>query len=149
MASPDVRELTTESEWRRAFPVVSQLRQDLTEKQYLESLREMRTEGYRLFALFDSDELVAVAGVCVRTNFYNGRHLFVYDLVTREGRRSEGHGSHLMQFLEDWARERDCESMTLESGLWREDAHRFYEEKLGMETFCYTFKKELPLSTPD
>jgi GNAT superfamily N-acetyltransferase len=82
------------------------------------------------------------AGAGVRTNFYNGRHLLVYDLVTRAGRRSEGHGERLMAFLEDWALDRDCECVTLESGRWREDAHRFYEDKLDMEKFCYTFKKE-------
>lgn len=73
----------------------------------------------------------------------NGRHLFVYDLVTRDDRRSEGHGTRLMQFVEEWADDRDCESITLESGLWRDDAHRFYEDDLGMDRYCYTFKKEL------
>ena len=155
MDETDVRELTTEAEWRTAFPVLRELRDHLTEQGYLEYLRAMREEGYRLFGLFedgekdedgdggdyDDGEIVAVAGAGIRTNFYNGRHLFVYDLVTRPERRSEGHGSRLMRFLEEWARERDCESITLESGLWREDAHRFYEDRLGMERYCYTFKR--------
>lgn len=142
MSSTDVRELTTESQFRAAFPVLGQLRDHLSEEAYLEYLREMREQGYRLFALFEDEEPIAVAGVALRTNFYNGRHLFVYDLVTRSDRRSEGHGSRLMEFLEEWGRERGCESITLESGLWRERAHRFYEEELGMDRFCYTFKKE-------
>lgn len=139
----EIRELTTEAEWRDAFPVLSQLRSHLTEESYLEYLDGMREEGYRLFALFEADEIVSVAGVAIRTNFYNGRHLFVYDLVTRESRRSEGHGARLMEFVETWARDRGCESFTLESGLWREDAHRFYEDDLDMDRYCYTFKKEL------
>lgn len=143
MAEPDVRELTTEREWRAAFPVVNQLRDHLTEETYLEYLAEMREQGYRLFALFDDDRIVSVAGVSSKTNFYNGRHLFVYDLVTREDRRSEGYGTRLMEFVERWARARGHESIVLESGLWRDDAHRFYEEHLGMERYCYTFKTEL------
>jgi len=138
-----IRELTTENEWRAAFPVLSQLREHLTEDRYLDYLREMRDEGYRLFAVFKGDDIVAIAGVVIRTNFYNGRHLFVFDLVTDADHRSEGHGEQLMQFLEEWARDRNCESMTLESGLWRDDAHRFYEERLDMDRYCYTFKKEL------
>ena len=141
MTTTEIRELTTESEWRDAYPVVSQLREDPSETGYLERLQEMREEGYHLFAVVTADEMVAVAGAGVRTNFYNGRHLFVSDLVTREDRRSEGHGAAMMAFLEEWARERGYESITLESGLWREDAHRFYEE-LDMEKFCYTFRKE-------
>lgn len=140
MPTPDIRELTTKQESREAFPVMRQLRDDLTESEYLDYLAQMREEGYHLFGL-DDDGLVTVAGVALRTNFYNGRHLFVYDLVTRESRRSEGHGAAMMAFLDEWANERDCESITLESGLWREDAHRFYED-LDMEKFCYTFKKE-------
>ena len=139
----DVRELTTEPEWRAAFPVVNQLRDHLTEETYLEQLAEMREQGYRLFALFDDDRIVSVAGVTPKTNFYNGRHLFVCDLVTRESRRSEGHGTRLMAFVSRWARERDYESVVLESGLWRDDAHRFYEERLEMERYCYTFKRDL------
>lgn len=143
MSAADVRELTTEAEWRRAFPVLSQLRDHLTENEYLECLHDMREEGYRLFALFDEEEIVSVAGVALRTNFYNGRHVFVYDLVTRSNRRSEGHGTRLMTFIEQWARDRDCDSITLESGLWRDSAHRFYEDNLDMDRYCYTFKKEL------
>lgn len=141
MSLNGIRELTTEDEWRTAYPVLRQLRDHLTEDQYLAYLADMRDEGYRLFAAFEEDAVVAVAGVVVRTNFYNGRHLFVFDLVTDVDHRSNGHGGRLMQFLEEWARERDCESMTLESGLWRDDAHRFYEDRLDMERYCYTFKK--------
>ena len=141
MADTEIRELTAEREWREAFPVLRELRDHLTEETYLEYLREMREEGYRLFAAFEDGAILAVGGAGIRTNFYNGRHLFVYDLVTRPDRRSEGHGGRLMEFLEGWARERGCESITLESGLWREDAHRFYEDRLGMDRYCYTFKR--------
>ena len=103
----------------------------------------MHHQGYRLFALLEDGEIVSLAGVAIRTNFYNGRHLFVYDLVTRADRRSAGYGTRLMGFVTEWARDRDCECVTLESGLWRDDAHRFYEARLGMDRFCYTFKTEL------
>jgi GNAT superfamily N-acetyltransferase len=102
----------------------------------------MRQEGYRLFAVFEQSEIVAVAGVVIRTNFYNGRHLFVCDLVTDKDHRSEGYGGRLMQFVTQWAQDNDCECVTLESGLWRDDAHRFYENRLGMDRYCYTFKRE-------
>lgn len=143
MYADDIRELTTETEWRAAFDTLKQLRDSLTEEQYLKYLQDMREEGYRLFALFDEEKLISLAGVAIQTNFYNGRYLFVYDLVTQANHRSEGYGAALMGFVEEWAREQDCESITLESGLWRDDAHRFYENELDMDRYCYTFKKEL------
>jgi GNAT superfamily N-acetyltransferase len=143
MTDTDVRELTSEAGWREAFPVLVELREDLTEEAYLEYLDEMQDEGYRLFALYEDDAIVSLAGVAIRTNFYNGRHLFVYDLVTREDRQSTGYGTQIMDYVTEWARDRNCEAITLESGLWRDEAHRFYEDRLGMDRFCYTFKKEL------
>lgn len=143
MAPNEITELTTADELRAAFSIVRQLRDHLTRDQYDEYLDEMRESGYRLFAVFEEGNIVAVAGVVIRTNFYNGRHLFVCDLVTDKNHRSEGYGERLMQFLTQWARDRDCESLTLESGLWRDNAHRFYQERLDMDRYCYTFKKQL------
>ncbi|WP_435073572.1 GNAT family N-acetyltransferase [Halorubrum sp. HHNYT27] len=143
MSRDEIRELTKSNEFRAAFPVLRQLRDHLTEAQYEEYLDEMRNEGYRLFAVFEQGDIVAVAGVVIQTNFYNGRHLFVADLVTDKDHRSEGYGERLMQFLTQWARNNDCDCVTLESGLWRDDAHRFYENRLGMDRYCYTFKKEI------
>jgi GNAT superfamily N-acetyltransferase len=143
MGRNEIRELPTVEEFRAAFSVVRELRDHLTKDQYEEYVDEMREEGYRLFAVFEQSDIVAVAGVVIQTNFDNGRHLFVCDLVTDENHRSKGHGERLMQFVSQWARDHGCERLTLESGLWREDAHRFYEDRLGMDRYCYTFKKEL------
>ncbi|MFC6734165.1 GNAT family N-acetyltransferase [Haladaptatus sp. GCM10025893] len=89
--STTVTELTTAEEWRAAYPVMSELR-PLEEDQYMTYLRQMHEEGYRLFGLFDDEELLAVGGVRISTTLYHGKHAWVYDLVTREDRRSAGHG---------------------------------------------------------
>jgi GNAT superfamily N-acetyltransferase len=136
------RELTSKADKRKAFRVLRELRSHL-EPDEMETLYEqMREEGYRLFGRYDDDELVAVAGVTLGTNFYLGRHVFIHDLVTTEERRSEGHGGALLTHIHAWAVDRDCETVELESGLWREGAHRFYEE-LGYEKYCFSFKYEL------
>lgn len=142
MACADIRELTTESEFRDAYPVLSQLRDHLTVEAYLDRLAQMGENGYRLFAAYEEEGIVGVVGGAKRLNFYNGPHIFVYDLVTDEERRSEGFGSEMLSFVHSWAREESCEHVTLESGLWRERAHEFYEE-LGYEKFCYSFRKEI------
>jgi len=45
--------------------------------------------GYQLFAGYVNDEPIAVAGVTISTNFYLGRHAYVYDLVVDENNRSK------------------------------------------------------------
>lgn len=139
---PEIRELTTNDELADAYPVLRELRDHLDPDEMERYHDQMREEGYRLFGRYDGDVLVAVAGITVGTNFYLGKHVFVHDLVTTERRRSEGHGGALLEYLHAWALERDCETVELESGLWREEAHRFYEE-LGYEKYCYSFKYDL------
>ena len=140
---PTVRELTTDAERRDAYPVLRELRSHLDRDEMERRLERMREEGYRLFGRYVDDDLVSVAGVTLGTNFYLGRYCFVHDLVTTEGRRSEGHGATLLSFVHDWAAEQGCDSVELESGLWREEAHEFYDE-LGYERYCYSFKYDLP-----
>lgn len=138
----NVREVETDAERAAVFPVLAELRSHLDREGFEARYGEMAAEGYRLFAGYDDDEPVAVAGVTVSTNFYLGRHAYVYDLVTTADRRSEGHGKRLLEFVHEWAAEQGCEAVELESGLWREDAHRFYEG-MGYEKYCYSFKYDL------
>ncbi|WP_129114728.1 GNAT family N-acetyltransferase [Halegenticoccus tardaugens] len=139
----EIHDVETEADRRNAFPVLRELRSHLDFERFEALYAEMADEGYRLFAGYDGDEVVAVAGVKLATNFYLGRHAYVYDLVTTANRRSEGHGEALLSFVHEWAKERDCEAVELESGLWRDDAHRFYTDRMGYETYCYSFKHDL------
>ena len=139
MPDTEIRELVSETEWLEAFPVVRQLRDHLDEETYLEYLEEMTADGYRLFGLFSDGELAAVAGVDILTNMYYGRHLWVFELVTDSAYRSKGFGEELLQYLVEWAESRGCEKVALSSGLQRTDAHRFYEERAGMEKASYVF----------
>ena len=127
----------------KSFEIMKELRTDLTLESYLELYEVMEQEGYELYALYNDTEIQALAGVAIKTNFYNKKHLWVYDLVTRSASRSSGYGKELMQFLTDYALENNCVYIALESGLQRLDAHRFYEEKLEFERFCYSFRKSL------
>lgn len=139
----NVRELTTEAEWREAYPVFEQLRPEFSEADYLRFMREERPDAHHLFARFDGDDIVALAGVGVQVNVYYGRHVWVYSLVTDEAHRSKGYGHELLSWVEEWATEQGCEKIALSSHVRREDAHRFYEETAGYDQPSYVFTKEL------
>ena len=138
-----ISELTTTEQWKQAFPVLNQLRTDLVEATYLDLLGEMTKDGYRLFALFKGKTIVALAGISLRVNFYNKRHVFVYDLVTDAAHRSLGYGEKLLHYIHSWAKENGAEYVALESGVQRTDAHRFYENKFDYDKWCFSFRKEL------
>lgn len=139
----EIRELTTKEEYLQAFPVMVQLRTHLTPELYLQLLETMKTEGYQLFAVFHENTIVALAGVAIKTNFYHYRHVYVFDLITDENHRSSGYGKQLLDFIEKWGKENGAQHLALDSGLQRVDAHRFYETKIGLTKWCYSFHKPM------
>ncbi len=143
MTDTTIHELETEAGWRDAFGVLGQLRPDFDEDTFVAAVTEMADDGYRLFARSVDDEIVTVAGVVERVNLYDGHHLWVHDLVTDDDHRSEGHGLALLSYLEDWAEQQGCERLCLSSGVQRKDAHRFYEERAGMERASSVYKQPL------
>lgn len=138
----EIKQLKTEREWREAFPVMSELRTHLDEKSFLSHVRQMNKEGYKIFALYDDGKIVAVTGVAILTNLYNGCHVYVYDLVTKAAARSKGYGEKLLTYIHEWGKENGCENVALTSGLQREDAHRFYE-KMGYSKVSFAFVQSL------
>jgi GNAT superfamily N-acetyltransferase len=139
----EVVELIVEEQWREAFPVMRELRTHLDEDTFVAMLREMAPQGYRLLAVRNDGAIKALAGIAHLTNLYYGQHIWVYDLITTAAERSRGFGEALLGYVERLARELDCDTVALASGLQRLDAHRFYEQRMGYSRTAYTFQKSL------
>lgn len=135
--------LTSEEEFANSFPLMRELRTHLSLQTYLERLQDMANEGYELWALSLNGEMKALAGIAFRTNFYYGRYVWVFDLITKAAERSAGYGGALLNHIEKLADQRGSDVVALSSGLERLDAHRFYEDKMGYEKPSFVFKKEL------
>ena len=130
----DLKELDT------AYEVVSQLRKQLTYKEFEDLIYDMRHMEYKMIGIFDKEILMTYAGVAICTNLYHKRHLFIYELVTDEKHRVKGYGKMMLEYLEDYARVGMCENIVLSSGLQREKAHKFYE-KYNFDKTSYVFVK--------
>jgi GNAT superfamily N-acetyltransferase len=138
-----VKEVITREDFLKAFEVMKQLRTNLVEETYLNLIEDMKKEGYKMFALYAEEKVVAVAGVIKLTNLYYGKHIWVNDLVTDVNQRSRKYGQILLSFINGWAKENGCNVVALSSGLQRVEAHEFYEMKMGFDKTSYVFKKEL------
>ncbi|NLP49646.1 GNAT family N-acetyltransferase [Bacillus sp. RO1] len=138
-----IKHLQTKEELLEGFQVLKELRPHLTESTFIEIYENMQKEGYELYAYVEKEEVVAVTGIIMLTNFYDGRHIYVYDLVTKSTVRSKGYGEKLLRYIEALGKERGCEKVTLSSGLPRVDAHRFYQMKMDYDKASYVFRKEL------
>ncbi|WYS07353.1 GNAT family N-acetyltransferase [Bacillus sp. FSL R5-0394] len=139
-----IKELQSEKEILAAFPVVKQLRTHLDESEYLEFVIEAQEKDrYKMLALFEEDEIVAVIGFKPMVTLYYGRFVWVCDLVTDQKKRSKGYGEKLLTYVHEWAKNYHYEQVALSSGLQRESAHRFYEQKMDYEKVSYVFKVSL------
>ena len=130
----------TDEELAETWPVMRQLRPHLDEARYIEMVRTMEPEGYRVAALRDdAGKVVAVAGYRFMTMLYAGKLLYLDDLVADEAERSKGYGKALLDWLKDEARANGCAELQLISHTKREAAHRFYfREGFGIE--CFEFR---------
>jgi GNAT superfamily N-acetyltransferase len=120
------------------YPVMHELRTELSEEEFLERYAAGHPDGYRIAVVFDGEDCRAAAGYWVVTNLVSGRHLYVDDLVTAGSWRSRGYGRLLNKYLVELARREGCGSVQLDSATHRRDAHRFYfRERYAITSFHF------------
>lgn len=125
----------------RAEAVHRQLRTGLP-ADYAGRLRAVFTNGARMSVATEDSDVRCVALWRMIENTYEGRRLYVDDLVTDAAHRSRGIGRMLLHHLERKARQFKCDVLALDSGTQRSDAHRFYFRE-GLVIPSFSFRKTL------
>ena len=140
MTSPRVAIANTPEQVRRCFSVTRELRSHIgDEQEFIERVARQQKQGYQLAFLESDGEIRALAGYRFLESLFSGKNLYVDDLVTRDADRSRGYGGQLLDWLVDLARTNRCETLELDSGVQRFDAHRFYFSK-RMSISSYHFR---------
>ncbi len=137
-----LKQATTDKEIENCFEVMSELRTHLKKDKFVDTVRHMQTEGYKLAFIEDKGKIVAVAGYRVYTNLFMGKHLYVDDLVTLENLRSQGYGEQMVKWLRNEAIRENCNFFHLDSGTHRGEAHKFYFRQ-GFTIASYHFSERL------
>ena len=119
--------------------VMRQLRPAIASEAYLPTVRRMmNSDNYQLAALLDHGRVRAVAGYRFMEMLYCGRVLYVDDLNTDDQCRSAGFGKLLMDWLKHQATAHGCAELHLDSGVQREQTHRFYfRERLTISAYHF------------
>lgn len=125
----DIQLASTPEEIAACFPVIAELRPQLSFDGFITLVARMhKNHGYEL-AYVDDIGVKSVAGIRVAEWLYSGKYLEIDDLITAEGERSKGYGAALFDWVVNYAREQQCVQLRLVSGVQRIDAHRFYQNK--------------------
>jgi GNAT superfamily N-acetyltransferase len=135
----EIRTLTADAEREDAVPIMQQLWEDREREEIMAWTGE---DDYHLFGAFDDGTLIGVAGIRIDDFLHHQRHAWLYDFVVDEGRRGEGIGTMLLEHVESWAREHDCESVALASPLDNRAVHEYYESQ-DFEKWGYVIETDL------
>ncbi len=134
-----IKQMESAAEIASTFAVMNQLRPALVEETYVERIQAMQRAGYRLAAVVVDGEVQAVAGYRFMEMLYAGMLLYVDDLITSANQRSSGHGKALLEWLKAEAKAQGCNELHLDSGVQREQAHKFYFRE-GLTINAYHFR---------
>ncbi len=138
MAPPAIHLATTDAEILACLPVLRELRPHLTGADILPRIRAQQAQGFLLASLAAAGTITTVAGFRLQHMLVSGLTLYVDDLVTAASVRSRGHGSAMLAWLAAYGREHHCQTLSLDSGTHRQDAHAFYlRERLRITSFHF------------
>ncbi|WP_103069470.1 GNAT family N-acetyltransferase [Aquimarina sediminis] len=138
-----IKLLKEDEEIMSSFLTMKELRPNIEEEKYLSLIKELEEiSNYQLLGVQKGDRIEAVAGFRISKSIAWGKYLYIDDLVTLPGNRSEGAGKLMLDWLCKYAKEHDCNRLDLDSGVQRFGAHRFYLRE-RMDILCYHFVKTL------
>lgn len=138
----NIRLVATNKDIADCYFVMSELRPHVVECHFVSRVRSQEKSGYRLAMGEHGSRIVAVAGFRIGENLAWGRFLYVDDLITSREHRSKGYGAEFLSWLRNYAAKEGCHQLHLDSGIHREDAHRFYERE-GMSKGGFHFVEQL------
>lgn len=104
-----------------------QLRPHIVDEQaFVQQVERQIEDGYTLVYSQDEEGIKALAGFRFLEFLAWGKVLYIDDLITDTEARNCGHGSRLLKWIIEQARNAGCDQVHLDSGSQRYDAHRLY-----------------------
>ncbi|MCL2159278.1 MAG: GNAT family N-acetyltransferase [Oscillospiraceae bacterium] len=102
-------------------------------------------ERYKTFMALIEDEVVGFAST---VQFYtvglDGNLIWLVQMAVKREMQNKGIGSKLLRHIEAYAREKGCDSIILNSGVRRIDAHAFYKRNgYNTDSNSWCFSKTL------
>lgn len=128
----EIRFVQSDPEIVSCWEVVKELRPHLLQDQFLQQVKEMMEDGFRMIYIPAPDipsKAAAFAGYRNSYKLFNGKTIYIDDLCTLPEYRGRGYAGQLLDFIHQLAKESDKTAVVLDSGYHRNDAHRLYLNK--------------------
>ena len=122
----EVRLADEKTDLRPIAEVLSQLRPQFSVATINKQIKSQMKNGYHVAYIEEDEQVLCVAGFVVGEKLAWGKHVYVDDFVTNEESRSKGAGKTMVAWLKQFAKEKGCQQLHLDSGVQRYMAHKFY-----------------------
>ncbi len=141
-ARRDIAFADTDADIADCFDAMGALRPRLARETFVDRVRAMQAQGYRLVALRVEGQVACVAGFRLVDGLSRGRYLQIDELATVPAQRRRGHAAALLHWLAAHARAQACAALQLHSSYPRHAAHRLYLQQ-GYVLHAHHFLLEL------
>lgn len=108
----------------------------------LSRFKDMFTENYECFGVFNAEELIGVCGVWYMTRHYSGKSAELDHVYLNEDYRSQGLGKKFMNWLYNYLKNNGKETVELNTYVTNHPSHKFYYNE-DFKILGYHFLKKL------
>ncbi|MBD0332618.1 MAG: GNAT family N-acetyltransferase [Chitinophagaceae bacterium] len=122
----EIKQATEKEDFLNCWPVVKELRPHLSPEQYVEMVLQMLDETYQIVFIEEDGNAVSFCGFRYTTMFHRGKCIYIDDLCTLPSARGKGYAATLLNYVIEKAKAEEVQSVHLDSGHQRFDAHRLY-----------------------
>ncbi|WP_353778821.1 GNAT family N-acetyltransferase [Winogradskyella sp. 3972H.M.0a.05] len=102
----------------------------------------MVEEDYECAVIYDDDKLIGVTGLWYCTRHYAGYTMEVDHVYIDDGYRGQGLGKRFFEWIHEYAKEKGCQTVELNTYVQNYPSHKFYYNE-GYEILGYHFLKKL------
>tara|TARA_R100000306_G_scaffold40319_3_gene39611 strand:- start:4876 stop:5301 length:426 start_codon:yes stop_codon:yes gene_type:complete len=131
------------SEILTIIPLLQKLEENTVPKSVSrERVLAMAQENYECLGIYDSEKLIGICGLWFQTRHYAGKNMELDHVYIDDVYRSKGVGKKLMEYVTEYAKEKKCNWLELNTYVHNFPSHKFYYNQ-GFVAKGYHFVKEL------
>lgn len=132
---------------KQAISKIVPLIQEFTDNKFPSELlvsrfEAMFSENYECLGVFKDEELIGVCGLWFQTRHYSGKSCEPDHVFIQAKYQGLGLGNKMFKFIEQYCKEKGCESLELNTYVHNTASHKFYYNN-GFKILGYHFFKDI------
>ena len=96
--------IATEEEIKYCYKMMHQIREDLSEKDFIDTISQQIKNGYKVIYVIENKEVICVTGFMINDKLAWGKHLYIDDFVTKKSIKSSDAAKALFDFVKIYAK---------------------------------------------